>query len=223
METDIFLVGLLLFSIGIWLVWDAFLFYSCRLRSKSYIYLIEGSYPAYEAAMYGIGPSGIGLIILGIGMMIQFDTNTSSLILWYGTAPFVVTDLGLAILQPRWLTPTWLRWIEDYNYDFRSELGEEAWATPDWTQRIRSFSDLIDWVTEIRKKHHQSFPTDSLEEALRHAELLPPPSPPVVSCLLVIAIVSGLGQLWLGSAFVGFLFGGGLALIIYLLYLFRTR
>jgi hypothetical protein len=123
--TDIQLVGGLLLAAGVWLVWSGCTFHFCRL-GKADIYLLEGSRPEYRAALHGAGPLGIGVISVGIGMALSLTTDTARFILTYISGPFCLLGLGLAIWRPRQLTPAWLRWIEDYNYDIRSLLAKEA-------------------------------------------------------------------------------------------------
>lgn len=215
METEPLLIGILLIGLGIWLVWGSFQFYFCHLQSKAHIYLIEGSRPAYQASSYGVGPLGIGVIGVGIGMTLPLSIDTIRFILTYISGPFCAVGLGLAIWQPHWLKPAWLRWIEEYNYDIRSLLGKEARQTPGWTQRIGSQADLEAWVAEVRQKHYRPQPTNSYTEALRRAGVRPPAKLPWGVSILVIAVASGLGQLLLGNAFIGFVAGGVMSLILY--------
>jgi hypothetical protein len=214
---EILLVGILLLAVGVWLVWETIQFYICRLQ-KSHIYLIEGTYSGYEAALSGAGPFSIGIICVAIGMVLSLPPDVALSILAYIAGPFFVVGFGLAIWRPRWLTPAWLRWIEEYNYDIRSLLGKEARQTPDWTQRIRSQADLQAWVAEVRQKHYRPQPIDSYTEALRRAGVTPPAKLPWGVGILVVGVASGLGQLFLGSAFIGFIIGGGVVLILYLLW-----
>jgi hypothetical protein len=150
-------------------------------------------------------------------MVLPLSPDTIRFVLTYISGPFCAAGLGLAIWQPRWLTPAWLRWIEEYNYDIRSLLGKEARQTPDWTQRIRSQADLEAWVAEVRQKHYRPQPIDSYTEALRRAGVTPPTKLPWGVGILVVGVASGLGQLFLGSAFIGFIIGGGVVLILFLL------
>jgi hypothetical protein len=215
METDRLLAGSLLSGLGIWFVWGSFQFYFCRLQSKAHIYLLEGTRPDYAAVSYGIGPWGIGLICTGIAIIGHLPPDTTLSILTYIAGPFFVLGFGLTAWQPRWLMPAWLRWIQEYNYDIRSLLGKEACQAPNWTQRIRSQADLESWVAEVRQKYYRTQPTDSYAEALQRAGMTPHIRSPWGIGILVIAIASGLGQLFLGNAFVGFVLGGGLSLALY--------
>jgi hypothetical protein len=208
--------GILLLAVGIWSVWSSYTFHFCRV-GEAHISLIEGGRPGYRAALHGIGPLGIGAISLGISMALPLTTDTISCILTYITGPFCLLGLGLATWQPRWLTPAWLRWIEDYNYDIRSLLAKEARQEADWTQRIRSQADLETWVAEVRQKHYRLAPSESYADALRRAGMAPPARPLWGIGIFVIAAASGLGQLFLGNAFIGFVVGGGIFGLIYLL------
>jgi hypothetical protein len=216
MEIDLMIVVILLIGWGIWWIWDSFHFYTCRLR-KVHIYLIEGNRPSYTALSYGLAPLGIGIIVVGIGLGLQLSPDVFGVVLAYLAGPFFAVGFGLLIWQPRWLTPGWLKWIEEYNYDIRSLLGEEARQTLGWTQRIRSQADLEAWVAEVREKHHQPQPLDSYTEALQRAGQKPPSRSLWGVAILIVGIASGLGQLFLGNAFIGFIIGGGVVLVIHLL------
>lgn len=214
METQPVLVGILLVSVGVWLAWETFQFYSCHMQ-KAYIYLIEGTNPSYAVALYSAGPLSIGIACTGIAIALPLSPDTTLSALAYTAAPFFVVGFVLAIWRPYWLTPSWLRWIEEYNYDIRSVLGKEARQTPGWTQRIRSQADLETWVAEVRKKHHRPQPLDSYAEALRRAGVAPLAKPPWGVGVLIIAVASGLGQLLLDNALIGFIIGGGIVLALY--------
>jgi hypothetical protein len=210
------LVGILLLAVGIWSVWSSYTFHFCRLGG-AHISLIEGGHPDYRAALHGIGPLGIGVISLGIGIILPLTTNTFNLLLTYITGPFCLLGIGLAIWQPGRLTPAWLKWVEDHNYDIRSVLAKEARQEAGWAKRIRSQADLEAWVAEVRQKHHRLAPSESYEEALRRAGMALPARPLWGIGIFVIAVASGLGQLFLGNALIGFVVGGGIFGLIYLL------
>ncbi len=167
--------------------------------------------------MHGISFIGVGVISLGIGIFLPLTTDAFNFLLTYITGPFCLLGLGLAIWQPHWLTPAWLKWVEDYNYDIRSVLAKEARQEADWTKRIRSQADLEAWVAEVRQKHHRLAPSESHADALRRAGMAPPARPLWGIGILVVAAASGLGQLFLGNAFIGFIVGGGIFGLIYLL------
>jgi hypothetical protein len=150
-------------------------------------------------------------------MVLPLSSDTSDFI-FYGSAAFFVIGFGLIVWQPRWLTPTWLRWIGEYNYDIRSLLGKEARQTPDWTQRIRSQADLEAWVAEVRQKHYRPQPIDTYTEALRRVGVTRPAKLPWGIGILVVALASGLGQLFLSNALIGFIIGGAVSLALYLLW-----
>ena len=150
-------------------------------------------------------------------MILSLPPDFALSILTYVAGPFLLIGFALAIWQPHWLTPAWLRWIKDYNYDIRSVLGKEARQASDWTQRIRSQADLEAWVAEVRQKHHRLAPSESYAEALRRAGMASPARPLWGIGVLVIAAASGLGQLFLGNAFIGFVAGGSIFGLIYLL------
>jgi hypothetical protein len=217
MEVERLLVGALLSGLGVWWVWDSFEFYACRL-SKAHIYLIEGTLPDYQALCYGLGPLGIGLICAGIDFAWHLPPDTTLFILTYVSGPFFVVGFALALWQPRRLTPAWFIWIVEYNYDIRSVLGKEARQTPGWTRRIRSQADLKAWVAEVRQKHCRLQPSESYTEALQRAGVKPPSKLHWGVSILAVAVASGLGQLFLGNAFIGFIGGWVILGLIYRLW-----
>jgi hypothetical protein len=217
METEPLLVGVLLVSVAIWLAWDTYQFYSCHLQ-KAHIYLIEGTNPSYEAALYSTGPLSVGIACTGIAIALPLSPDTTLSVLTYIAAPFFVIGFVLASWRPYWLTPAWLKWIEEYNYDIRSLLGKEARQTSNWTQRIRSRADLEAWVAEVRQKRYRPQPLDSYTEALRRAGVTPSTKPSWGVGILILAVASGLGQLLLGNALIGFFTGGGTVLALYWLW-----
>jgi hypothetical protein len=70
-------------------------------------------------------------------------------------------------------------------------------------------------VTEVRLKHSVLPPTDSYLESLRKAGLTPPTKQPWGIAILVVGAASGLGQLFLGNAFLGFIVGSVISLLLY--------
>lgn len=216
METRSVLVGVLILGLGSWWVWDSVQFYTCRLN-KAHLYLIEGSFPSYESFSYGSGPLGLGLICTGVSIALPLSPDTTLLILTYIGGPFFLTGFGLMIWHPHWLTPNWLRWIKEYNYDIRTLLGQEARQTPDWAQWIKTRSDLETWVADVRKKYHEPQPIESYSKALERAGIVSSSRPLWGMAILIVAIMAGLGQLFLDNAFIGFIIGGGVVLALYLL------
>jgi hypothetical protein len=60
----------------------------------------------------------------------------------------------LAIWQPWWLKPAWLRWLEKKHGDILEILWEDVrkdrWR---WEREVRTQEDLEAWVAEVRQKH----------------------------------------------------------------------
>lgn len=216
-----FIVGVLSIGFGVWLVWDSYLFYSCRLQSKAHIYLIEGSFPAYGAVLYGAGPMGIGIAFVGIVMTFPLSSDIATFILTYITGPLCVIGFGLVLWQPYRLTPSWLIWFEEYNYDIRSLLGEEARQTPNWTQRIKSQADLKAWVAEVREKHYEPQPIESYTEALKRAGITPPSKLPWIIAILGVPVGSIVTHFLLDNLFIGFVGGWIILGLIWLFYYLR--
>ena len=68
--------------------------------------------------------------------------------------PLLVANYVLAIWQPWWLKPKWLRWLEQEHGDIlellREEVRKDRWG---WERRVRTQKDLEEWVAEVRRKH----------------------------------------------------------------------
>ena len=68
--------------------------------------------------------------------------------------PLWILTLILAIWQPRWLKPKWLRWLEEEHGDIIEILWEEVRKEGHgWERRVRTQEDLEQWVAEVRRKH----------------------------------------------------------------------
>lgn len=131
---------------------------------------------------------------------------------------FVGLCILLVGLQPWWIKPKWVRWLEEENDDIVDKLIEEARWTKDWDKRIATQEGLETWVAEVRKKWGEP-----------RVKLLPHPGRiyipkeargRLIVSLIVIVMSSALGQLFLGSGLIGFI--GGWA-ILGLIYLIRSK
>jgi hypothetical protein len=99
------------------------------------------------------------LILLGLAMgslaitplipqSLRLDFGT------YITIPLWILTLALAIWQPGWLKPKWLRWLEKEHGDIIEILWEEVRKEGHaWGRRVRTQEELEQWVAEVRRKH----------------------------------------------------------------------
>ncbi|MEW5956938.1 MAG: hypothetical protein AB1801_04385 [Chloroflexota bacterium] len=118
-------------------------------------------------------------------------------------------------LQPWWIKPRWVRWLEEENDDILDRLIEEARWTKDWHKRVATQEGLEAWVTEVRQKWGESRVKSS-----------PHPGRPYIPkeargrwiiSIGVIVVSSALGQLFLGNGLIGFIAGWGILVLLYLL------
>jgi hypothetical protein len=72
----------------------------------------------------------------------------------YVIIPLWILTLVLAIWQPRWLKPKWLRWLEREHGDIIEVLWKEVREEGhSWGRRVRTQEELEAWVAEVRRKH----------------------------------------------------------------------
>ncbi len=72
----------------------------------------------------------------------------------YVLIPLLLANYILAIWQPWWLKPKWLRWLEKEHGDILhllwADVRNDRWG---WERRIKTQADLEAWVREVRQKH----------------------------------------------------------------------
>ncbi len=108
-------------------------------------------------------PSSLALVFVPIGLLTMFLGFVPMLPLSkeirlnlgiYLFIPLVVVTFISAILQPNWLKPIWLRWLEKEHGDIIhllwEDVREDRWG---WERRVKTQKDLETWVNEVRRKH----------------------------------------------------------------------
>lgn len=73
----------------------------------------------------------------------------------YILLPLLIVTLILATWQPRWLKPTWLRWLETNHEQFLYLLWEDArkmgrWK---WQRQVNTQKGLEEWAIGVRNKY----------------------------------------------------------------------
>jgi hypothetical protein len=128
---------------------------------------------------------------------------------------FAILSIFLIGLQPWWIKPAWVRWLEEENDDILDRLIEEARWTKGWEKRIATQEGLEAWVAEVREKWSEP-----------QVPLSPRPGRPYIPKeargrwivgITVIVVPSVLGQFLLGNGLIGFIIGWGVLLLIFLL------
>jgi hypothetical protein len=128
---------------------------------------------------------------------------------------FVILGIFLVGLQPWWIKPKWVRWLEEENDDILDRLIQEARWTKDWEKRIATQEGLEAWVAEVREKWGE--PRVKLSSKPGRASIPREARGRWILSVAVIAVSSALGQLFLGNGLIGFIAGWGVLLVIYLL------
>jgi hypothetical protein len=137
------LFGFIIFGVGFYV----------RLGFMRAIFAVKGN-PVFAPPnlVYGLMPLGLSGILIAFGGLFP----TQALRDWSLDAAFVLTVLAiiLAIWQPWWLKPKWLRWLEKEHGDIIEILWEEVRKEGHaWERRVRTQEQLEQWVAEVRRKH----------------------------------------------------------------------
>jgi hypothetical protein len=124
-----------------------------RLGFMRAIFAIKGN-PVFAPPnlVYGLMPLGLGGILIAFGGLFPIQVLRDCSL----DAAFFLTVLAivLAIWQPWWLKPKWLRWLEKEHGDIIEILWEEVRQEGHaWERRVRTQEELEQWVAEVRRKH----------------------------------------------------------------------
>jgi hypothetical protein len=186
-----FIVGGLLFHLGCWRSW----------------YLTPDTIFGARPALYGFVPMGLAIICFAIVILLP-SLETRRTVGAYVILPLAILAVILSFWQPKWLKPKWVRWLEENNQDILELIVEEGRKTKEWGKVVATQEGLEAWVAEVRRKHNRPRPTMATGELRSEA---------VPIGLVILAVSSGLGQLFLGSGLIGFIGGWALLGLIYLL------
>jgi hypothetical protein len=201
----IFLVGLGLFFI--------FLGSGVRLGYWKRWYLGPDDpifYP--KPGVYGLIPLGLALFCTLLVLVLPEPWQTFATWAAFSFAGLCILLVGL---QPWWIKPKWVRWLEEENDDILDRLIQEARWTKDWEKRIATQEGLEAWVAEVREKWGE--PRVKLSPKPGRASIPREARGRWILSGAVIAVSSALGQLFLGNGLIGFIAGWGVLLVIYLL------
>ena len=103
---------------------------------------------------YGLFPASIVFFVMAYISFYQPPPNLRDNLLYFVVIPAILLSIILAMIQPRWLKPLWLRWLEDNHKDSIETLWQEArtqgrWK---WEKRVKTWEGLEAWVAEARQK-----------------------------------------------------------------------
>jgi hypothetical protein len=165
-----------------------------------------------KPGVYGFIPLGLFCFCTALVLVLPEPWQTFA---DWAAFSFVALCILLVGLQPWWIKPAWVRWLEEENADILDRLIEEARRTKDWHKRVATQEGLEAWVAEVREKWGEP-----------RVKLLPRPGRPYIPpeargrwiiSVTVIVVSSMLGQFFLDNGLIGFIGGWLILLIIYLL------
>lgn len=114
--------------------------------------------------VFGSFPAALVFFIMAY---IFYDTSLSKkqldILTLYIGIPLILLSVLLAMWQPRFMKPKWLRWLEANHGDIIHLLKEEAFAAEkreqnSWENRVKTPEGLAEWVTEVRHKYKFDHP-----------------------------------------------------------------
>ena len=126
-----------------------------RLGILRSIYAVKG-YPVYAPRELVSVLILIALMTLSLWLILilPIAKETRGNLVMYVSIPLLIITYILAMWQPWWLKPAWLRWLEKEHDDIIHLLWEDVrkdrWG---WERRVRTQEDLEAWVAEVRHKH----------------------------------------------------------------------
>ncbi len=160
------------------------------------------------------GPVPLGLSFWCILLVLVLPEPWETFATWVAFS-FAILSIFLIGLQPWWIKPAWVRWLEEENDDILDRLIQEACWTKDWEKRIATQEGLEAWVAQVREKWGE--PRVKLSPRPGHPSIPKEARGRWILSIAVIVVSSVLGQLFLGNGLIGFMAGWGVLLVIYLL------
>jgi hypothetical protein len=212
-------VALGLFGFGVWVLWSGLRLHLGHWRQW---FLMEDTMFAARPVLYGLVPFGLAVICFAIDLLLP-TLEARRTVAAYIVLPLIVLAVILSFWQPKWLKPKWVRWLEENNQDILELIVEEGRKTKEWGKVVATQEGLEAWVAEVRQEHNRPVPI--IASGVPRSAVVPTLRPehstrvwagwPVG--LVILAVSSGLGQLFLGSGLIGFIGGSVLVGLIYLL------
>jgi len=107
----------------------------------------------YAGRVYTGIPLGIAALFFAAATIPQ--DMTTGLIIGYMGGGFGLLGLIFAFIQPSFLKPAWLKWLEREHGNIMPLLRKEAQEMNlnVWNEQIQTQTDLKEWVAEVRRKH----------------------------------------------------------------------
>ena len=107
----------------------------------------------YSGFSYAQIPAGLCFLWFALAA-IPKSVNVQYSLLWIGIA-FGLFAVVVNFLQPAFLKPAWLKWLERNHGRIMSTLVKEArtMGLEAWQERVKMQEELEAWVDEVRRKH----------------------------------------------------------------------
>ena len=105
--------------------------------------------------VYGMIPFGLMVGIFAILPLIPPTNELRMKIVIYLVPPLWIIAGILAVWQPHWLKPAWLRWLEDNYGHVQEAIFAEArqMGIRNWETQVRTDEDLKRWADSVARKH----------------------------------------------------------------------
>ncbi len=113
---------------------------------------------AWSITPYLVLPISVYLFVWSLIMLIpdkEIRITLFDFILCIGFPVSFVFGIYIAIIQPRWWLPGWLRYLHDYHQNIIELLQDEAseMGAKEWGRRVSTQEGLENWVEEVRCKY----------------------------------------------------------------------
>ena len=105
----------------------------------------------YTGFVYAQIPSGLTCLCLLISGVIPSSSSLRQVVFYFAFVLFGVAWVS-NFIQPSFLTPAWLRWLETKHGDILPILKREAqnMGLDYWEQKVKTQEDLEKWVDTVR-------------------------------------------------------------------------
>jgi hypothetical protein len=116
-------------------------------------FIIERVPVIVPTAFYNGSMVFLGLTLISVGLAALADRP--GLYLFFGLSlPLMTLTIILAIWQPRWIQPSWYRWLEENHEEIIPILQEEVrqMGPREWQRQVSTQEGLEQWVEEVRRK-----------------------------------------------------------------------
>jgi hypothetical protein len=125
-----------------------------RLGIYKSLYAMRGNSAfAPDTLAYIVIPASLIFFMFAFALLLPTVEMRSKFIM-YAIFPYQAFLIVLAVWQPEWLKPKWLRWLEREHRDIIQllwkDIQEDRWY---WESRVRTQAELEAWVAEVRQRH----------------------------------------------------------------------